>query len=494
MILDGQVLGRPLISYKDTQSAIEALTGVVAGMTAYATDTTLTGYYTGSAWVWLSATSGSYVPIVHDIAGAYHSTSGRTSGQVLQATGATTFGWSSSTLSISGNSTINGSLVGNITGGGTIATGGFTLTVPGTGTGALMSFANAGYLKIGATSDSDYLALGLNPASLGSVRLPYGSSMSFRNSTNTGNVNVFAVLSGDNLRIGRDNTSPTNIYGGENIDLYYPSSTSDISIRLAATTSSRFIELNATKQNAGNYYLSAYVNSAVTANAVFGIYGNGRDHVFVGEIDTTTGQTMTIKPYADRVALRITGFATQTATRTLLHVIRNDTNTNALGTIATWAHNSTGTAAAGFGIRHLWTLESSTTADQTAATEDVLWTDATHATRTVLKRGTTTGNATQSGYYGSWAHNAVSNTSITIIPNGTGDVASVGTFLFSAKDNTSGTTNGGVVVLNPGGGAVSLLSDSTDTLQITCAADGSVTIARSAGTHTFSVSIWGSWQ
>ena len=73
-------------------------------------------------------------------------------------------------------------------------------------------------------------------------------------------------------------------------------------------------------------------------------------------------------------------------------------------------------------------------------------------------------------------------------------MASVGTFVFTVKDNTSATTNGGVVVLNPGGGAISLLSDGTDTLQITCAADGSVTIARSAGTHTFAVSIWGTWQ
>lgn len=109
MILDGQVLGRPLISYKDTQTAIEALTGVVAGMTAYATDTALTGYYTGSAWVWLSVTSGSYVPIVHDITGAYHSTSGRTSGQVLQATGATTFGWSTNTLNLGNDTTLTGS-------------------------------------------------------------------------------------------------------------------------------------------------------------------------------------------------------------------------------------------------------------------------------------------------------------------------------------------------------------------------------------------------
>ncbi len=122
MILDGQVLGLPLVSYRDTKTAIESLTGVLAGMTAYATDTLNIGHYTGSAWIWFTNTSGSYVPIIHDIAGAYHSTSGRTSGQILQATSATTFGWSNFTLTISGNSTINGSLVGDLAASGYAAT------------------------------------------------------------------------------------------------------------------------------------------------------------------------------------------------------------------------------------------------------------------------------------------------------------------------------------------------------------------------------------
>jgi hypothetical protein len=43
------------------------------------------------------------------------------------------------TLTVSGTSTINGSLVGSITGSGTLAAGGFTLTVPATGTAALIT-------------------------------------------------------------------------------------------------------------------------------------------------------------------------------------------------------------------------------------------------------------------------------------------------------------------------------------------------------------------
>jgi len=45
------------------------------------------------------------------------------------------------TLTVGANSTINGSLVGNMTGAGTIATGGFTGTLPATGTLALINVA-----------------------------------------------------------------------------------------------------------------------------------------------------------------------------------------------------------------------------------------------------------------------------------------------------------------------------------------------------------------
>lgn len=45
------------------------------------------------------------------------------------------------TLTVSGTSTINGSVVGSMTGSGTVATGGFTLTVPATGTAMLLGTA-----------------------------------------------------------------------------------------------------------------------------------------------------------------------------------------------------------------------------------------------------------------------------------------------------------------------------------------------------------------
>lgn len=65
----------------------------------------------------------------------------RNATDIAWSTGALSFG-GAFTLTISGNSTINGSLVGNITGGGTLATGGFTGTIPESMTFAGRNVAN----------------------------------------------------------------------------------------------------------------------------------------------------------------------------------------------------------------------------------------------------------------------------------------------------------------------------------------------------------------
>lgn len=55
--------------------------------------------------------------------------------------------------------------------------------------------------------------------------------------------------------------------------------------------------------------------------------------------------------------------------------------TNTLSTVQTNGHNSSGTPAAGFGIRDLYMLKSATVTDRNAAAVDVFWTDPTDATR-----------------------------------------------------------------------------------------------------------------
>ena len=51
-------IGLPAAVYNDTKANIEALSGVVEGATAYATDTDEPGWYDGAAWVWGSGGGG----------------------------------------------------------------------------------------------------------------------------------------------------------------------------------------------------------------------------------------------------------------------------------------------------------------------------------------------------------------------------------------------------------------------------------------------------
>lgn len=52
MQLDDKQLNIPFREYTNTKAAIEALTGVVAGCIAYATDTDELGTYDGADWQW----------------------------------------------------------------------------------------------------------------------------------------------------------------------------------------------------------------------------------------------------------------------------------------------------------------------------------------------------------------------------------------------------------------------------------------------------------
>ena len=65
----------------------------------------------------------------------------------------------------------------------------------------------------------------------------------------------------------------------------------------------------------------------------------------------------------------------------LLHCLLTSAATNAVPTVLTIGHDTSGTAAAGFGAGMLFNLESSTTAAQNAARIQALWYEATHATR-----------------------------------------------------------------------------------------------------------------
>lgn len=83
-----------------------------------------------------------------------------------------------------------------------------------------------------------------------------------------------------------------------------------------------------------------------------------------------------------------------------------------------------------------------------------------------------------------WEGTAIDGTAQTIIPNATGDVTEAITFVYTASEITGTEVSGGVVTMEPNSSFV-VVTDGTNSLTLTCAADGSVTIARSAGADTY---------
>ena len=84
---------------------------------------------------------------------------------------------------------------------------------------------------------------------------------------------------------------------------------------------------------------------------------------------------------ATRDVLLYRGAADILKTEDSFQAVVNNAVTAATTDILTLSHNSTGTPAVGFGTRVLFSLESSTTADQDAASVAVTWVTATHGSR-----------------------------------------------------------------------------------------------------------------
>jgi len=87
---------------------------------------------------------------------------------------------------------------------------------------------------------------------------------------------------------------------------------------------------------------------------------------------------------------------------------------------------------------------------------------------------------------------ALAGTAQTFIPDGTKDATRGITFLYFVYAITGQDSAGGVATLVPGG-SWTLYNDGTDAVTVTCNANGSVTVARSAGADTFDVALMGVW-
>lgn len=128
-----------------------------------------------------------------------------------------------------------------------------------------------------------------------------------------------------------------------------------------------------------------------TTSQVVGLIDGPTGIWSIGNNTVTSAQANIIARSASRVAFRVDSLTNSTVDLAQFNLNADDTST--VANLATFAANSNGTAATGFGSSFTWTLESSTTADQNAASLAVLWQDATHATRTSAITFSTVSNA-----------------------------------------------------------------------------------------------------
>lgn len=103
----------------------------------------------------------------------------------------------------------------------------------------------------------------------------------------------------------------------------------------------------------------------------------------------------------------------------------------------------------------------------------------------------TTGNDNTPSYGGYRMANDVAGAAVTIIANGTGDVTVGLQAMYFVSESAGGTGGGSATCLN--NASVDLYDDGTDVLTLAVAADGSVTLQRTAGAATFDVSLWLVW-
>lgn len=178
-----------------------------------------------------------------------------------------------------------------------------------------------------------------------------------------------------------------------------------------------------------------------------------------------------------------------------LHTVNETATTNAVMEVLRVEARVTGAgvAAAGFGpCIDLYGESATNTNYRQMACISATWTNPTDASRNAALSFETYPAGTAVGHSRFWSGTAIDGTAQTIIANATGDVTEAVTITYTVAEIAGTDTGGGVVVLEPGDSSV-ICSDGTNELTITCAVDGSVTIARSAGADTYKAALWLVW-
>jgi len=394
------VFGR--LQYYGTAAEKAAFTPLFTWTQWLETDTNTIYAWNGAAWITMAASGGS-------VGGS------GTPGRIAEWTAATTLGDSTlaktgaglltltaaapASLAVTGASSIAGSM----TGGGTIATGGFTLTVPATGTAALMSYANAGYfmvdgnLKLPATTVS---TAGVIEQAGGRFIHSYGANNLFFGA-GSGN---FTLSSGSMVGIGADTLQ--SITSGNTL----------VAIGFRAFTSATQANTGIAIGYASAYYLTTGVRDVfVGPSCGYHADGASSDNTAVGEgimvvagvknRDTIVGSSggRLLTTGSDNVLIGYrAGYSLTTESHKLyiensasanpliygefdndlVEFNADSAKTNTIHDLLRLDHNTTGlSSAAGFGSRILGRLESDTTADQSAIEINWSWATATHASR-----------------------------------------------------------------------------------------------------------------
>ena len=209
-------------------------------------------------------------------------------------------------------------------------------------------------------------------------------------------------------------------------------------------------------------YLRLTNATAGTQYAMFGHDGtNFTFYTYVGQMYLNSNQPGSVSGIyfltrnlfrggVDRIGNWGFGTASEFAATSKVHINLDDAATSTAGTILTISHNSSGTPTTGFGESIALNLESSTTADQSAAAISTLWIDATHATRkaalklyaydtaqrlgvTIQANGTTADVLIDSLIYGSMYADDINQAVV---------VSATGTYYEVPGSITGGTCNG----------------------------------------------------
>ena len=120
-----------------------------------------------------------------------------------------------------------------------------------------------------------------------------------------------------------------------------------------------------------------------------------------------------------------------------------------------------------------------------------VWTDDTHATRNALLYYSTFPGGVAVGHYGFWSGDNIDGVAQIVVPDFDDDVKKV-SYVGCAIAHSDGGTGVNSVAVTPSG-SQALYNQDGDTLTCTIAADGSMSVRRTAGAGTFTASLWFMW-